>query len=86
MINAQFSENFILHHIAFGRYGRSKGAFWAPKNSIFLKSCQICRELTKLKIGIDLTLILLMFWHHFINVYRYCNLKDSVYLSKGKND
>ena len=25
-------------HIAFGRHGRPKGAFWGPKNSIFFKS------------------------------------------------
>ena len=41
--DAQCAENFISHHIAFGRCGRSKGASCAPKNSISFKSGQICR-------------------------------------------
>ena len=35
--------NFIPHHIAFGRCGRSKWAFWASKNKTFFKSDQICK-------------------------------------------
>ena len=34
----------ISYYIAFGRNGRTKGAFWAIKNLIFFKSGQICRE------------------------------------------
>ena len=31
------------YHIAFGRCGRPKGVFWAPKQSIFFKGGQIGR-------------------------------------------
>ena len=33
----------IKFHIAFVRRDRSKGAFWTPKNSTFIKCGQICR-------------------------------------------
>ena len=38
-----WAYNFLSPHITFGRCGRSNGAFWAPKNSNYFKSGQICR-------------------------------------------
>ena len=33
----------VKFHMAFGRHGRPKGTFWAPKNSTFFKSGKIRR-------------------------------------------